>query len=338
MFENFTYEYLLQGMLDRVPNVFDKREGSMIYNAIAPSAAELAESYIMLDITKDELFASSCSYNSLVEKCDEYGIYPKPATNAIVKGKFNIDVPIGSRFTLDSLNFVVTEKISTGVFKLQCEDVGPIFNLGTLIPIDYIQGLETAVLVEILENGEDEESLDSLRDRYLNFKRKKPTSGNKNHYKMWALEVRGVGDCRVLPLWNGNGTVKVVIIDVDKNAATQELVEKVYAHIDEERPLLPGVLTVASAIEKKINISTKLILANGYNIQTVKENIEKDLKAYLAENAFKDTYISFAKIANVVFSAEGVLDYSELKVNNVITNIPLNDDEVAVPGEVTVVI
>lgn len=36
MFENMTFEYLLQSMMDRVPNAFDKREGSIMYNALAP--------------------------------------------------------------------------------------------------------------------------------------------------------------------------------------------------------------------------------------------------------------------------------------------------------------
>ena len=337
MFENMTFEYLLKGMMDRVPDVFDKREGSMIYNALAPSAAELAEAYILLDIVREESYVESCSYNSLVEKCKEYGIFPTPATNAIVKGKFNIDVEIGSRFSLDDLNFVVTEKISDGVFKLQCEDVGPILNLGSLIPVEYIKGLETAELTDILINGEYEEDTDSLKKRFLEFIRKKPTSGNKHHYKTWALEVRGVGDCKIVPLWDGNGTVKVIIISSDKLAASTEIINNVKSHIESVRPIGADV-TVVSASEKKINISTKVILANGYTIQNVKENIEKDLKAYLAENAFKNSYISFAKLGSIILSTDGVLDYSELTVNDIVTNIPLNDDEVAVPGEVTVIL
>ena len=38
-----TYEEILQRMLGRVPNTIDKREGSLIYTALAPAAAELIQ-------------------------------------------------------------------------------------------------------------------------------------------------------------------------------------------------------------------------------------------------------------------------------------------------------
>lgn len=41
MFENMSYEGILQRMLDRVPNTFDKREGSIIFDALAPAAMEM---------------------------------------------------------------------------------------------------------------------------------------------------------------------------------------------------------------------------------------------------------------------------------------------------------
>lgn len=40
MYENVTYEDILQRMLDRVPDSMDKREGSIIYDALAPAAVE----------------------------------------------------------------------------------------------------------------------------------------------------------------------------------------------------------------------------------------------------------------------------------------------------------
>ena len=44
------------------------------------------------------------------------------------------------------------------VNKMDCETAGsePNFYIGTLISIDYVQGLETATLSEILIPGEDE--------------------------------------------------------------------------------------------------------------------------------------------------------------------------------------
>ena len=43
MFEHNTYEALVKSALSRVPNDIDKREGSMVFNGVAPSMAELAQ-------------------------------------------------------------------------------------------------------------------------------------------------------------------------------------------------------------------------------------------------------------------------------------------------------
>ena len=40
---NRTYEEILRGMLDRAPEDIDKREGSVIYDALAPTAYFLAQ-------------------------------------------------------------------------------------------------------------------------------------------------------------------------------------------------------------------------------------------------------------------------------------------------------
>lgn len=49
MFEQHTYEALVKSALANVPNGIDKREGSMVFNGVAPSMAELAQLYIGLD-------------------------------------------------------------------------------------------------------------------------------------------------------------------------------------------------------------------------------------------------------------------------------------------------
>ena len=48
--DNNTFENILKRMLDKVPDILDKRQGSIIYDALAPAAAELAQCYISLDV------------------------------------------------------------------------------------------------------------------------------------------------------------------------------------------------------------------------------------------------------------------------------------------------
>ena len=125
------YEEILEKMLQRVPGDLDKREGSIIYNALAPSAAELAQMYAYLSFLENRTYADTSTGEDLTRRAAERGVNRKPATKAICKGVFNIDIPLGSRFSGDDLNYVAVEKITTGEFKLECETPVVIFSTAT---------------------------------------------------------------------------------------------------------------------------------------------------------------------------------------------------------------
>lgn len=74
-------------------------------------------------------------------------------------------------------------------------------------------------IIKLLQPVIDQETDDELRARYYIKIQTPATSGNAYHYRLWSKEVSGVGDAKVYPLWNGNGTVKVLIIDSNKTGA-----------------------------------------------------------------------------------------------------------------------
>ena len=123
MYENVTYEDILQRMLDRVPENMDKREGSIIYDALAPAAVELQLMYIEFDVILKETFGDTASREYLIRRAAERGITPQPATYAFLKAKTvpsDLQIPLNSRFSLNDLNYYVVEKISDGEYKMQC--------------------------------------------------------------------------------------------------------------------------------------------------------------------------------------------------------------------------
>ena len=130
LYENMTFENIMDRCLSRVAASIDKREGSVVYDAIAPAAAELAIMYIELAYLLDRAFPDTEEGDDLTLKCQERSVFRTPATAAVRKGYFEdgdggaMDVPIGSRYSGDALNYVVTEKIATGQFKLLCETAG----------------------------------------------------------------------------------------------------------------------------------------------------------------------------------------------------------------------
>lgn len=181
-----TYREILERMLNRVSDKFDKREGSVIFDTHSPTALELEILYVELNRMIAEGYGDTASREYLILRCKERGIIPYPATYAVLKGTFTpatVDV-IGKRFNLGSLNYIVTEKIADGEYRVQCETPGTVGNqyFGQLIPIEYVEGLETATLTEVLIPGEDEEDTEDLRTRYFNSFDEKAFGGNVRDY------------------------------------------------------------------------------------------------------------------------------------------------------------
>jgi uncharacterized phage protein gp47/JayE len=269
------------------------------------------------------------------------GIDRQPAIHALRKAFFYapndvlMDIPIGSRFMLEEINYVAVERLSIGQFSLQCEVSGDAGNrpYGELLSLNYIPGLAKAELADIITQGEDEETDKSLRERY-HFRVRQPiTSGNIYHYKQWAREVAGVGDAKVFPLWNGNGTVKVVIADSDMQPAIPALVTTVAEYIETVSPI-GATVTVGSATGKTINASVKIVMAPGYALQSVYDAFLAAVDGYLKEIAFSSAYISHARVGTLLFAIPGVTDYSDLKLNGTAANVILAGEEIPVLGTI----
>lgn len=208
MFEENTYEKILDRMLMRVNKKFDKREGSVIFDTHSPTALELAFLYIELERVIKEAYGDTASREFLILRCRERGITPYPASNAVLKGVFqpeNIDV-LGKRFNLGELNYVVEEKLSEGEYKVKCETEGRIGGsfLGELTPIDYIDSLQKAELTEVLIPGEDEEDTEELRKRYFASFDERAFGGNRQDYLDKTNAIAGVGQTKATRLWNGD--------------------------------------------------------------------------------------------------------------------------------------
>lgn len=339
MYENITEEVILQRMMDRVPSSMDKREGSIIHDALAPTAIEHQLLYIDLDTFLREVFTDKASREYLVKRAAERNIIPHPATAAVWKASFTpkaLEVENGTRFNCDNLNLAVTRKIDDGIYELTCETAGSIGNgcQGKLIPINYVTGLETAELAELVIPGNDEEETEAFRERYLTILRKPSTSGNIYDYYNWAMACKGVGAAKIFPLAYGPGTVKVVIADEDKTAATPALLKVVKDYIEEMRPI-GATVTIASAEEMPVNVMGRVKLKNGINLGEAQVAFRKAFDAFLKDNAFDISYVGYARIGNILLETAGVEDYTDLTINGYDHNIELTDEQIAVIGTVT---
>ena len=300
MYEEQTFERILQRSLERVGVDVDKREGSLIMNAIAPVSAEHANIYILLDGIISDGYADTANRDYPIRRCRERGIEPHAATNAVLKGKFNMEIPIGSRFNLEELNYVAIELIESAeeetvtyyYYQMRCETSGTEGNkyFGELSSIDYIHKDLEGSLVELLIPAEDEEDTEILRNRYLSSFASSPFGGNKQDYKDKTNSLDGVGGTVVIPVWNGGGTVKLIIIDSEYHVASVELVKAVQEAIDPD-PQGTGTgiapightVTVVSAEAFAVDVSCNITLVEGYQRVTGKTKFKLAHEAYFVD-------------------------------------------------------
>jgi uncharacterized phage protein gp47/JayE len=354
MYESLTYEQILGRMLDRVPNNIDKREGSVIYDALAPAAVEIKLMYIEFDDIMNESFADTASRDYLIRRCAERGIEPDPATHAVLQGEFtpaNIDMT-GKRFNMPNapINYVVTSQLSAGVYQVQCETVGSEGNqyLGQIIPIDYVDGLETAQLTDILIPAKDEQDTESLRQEYFESFNSKAFGGNEKDYLNKTNEIDGVGSTKVTPIWNGGGTVKLTILDAQYNRASTVLIDLVQNTIDPTGDgmglgLAPigHVVTVDTVNEVTVNIQTTVTLEDGVTWGMVQQQAIDAIQQYFLElrqswaNQASLT-VRVSQIETRLLGVTGILDVTNTKLNGSTANLALGTYDIPIFGGIVV--
>lgn len=357
----FTYEYILDRMLATIPDSLDKREGSIIWDALSPAAVELAKMYIELKTILINTYASTAVGQYLDLRVQERGMQRIPASAAVKLGTFvgaddlPASISIGSRFSTVSdtnpINYVVSEVYTeggieqAGKYKLVCEEVGTLGNsyTGNLLPISNVQDLRSAIMSDLLIPGRDIESDDDLYDRYINLINVSAFGGNVTQYREWVLGIDGVGAVQVYPVWNGGGTVKCSIIGSDFNPASQELIDVVQAELDpllnqgEGLGLAPigHTVTVGTATDFSVNVVVDVTAEAGYSAEQIKVLAEPILEEYMQSLRQKwgdlsaiNTYslgVYRANIIAAIISIPQVINVTNVRLNGVQADIVLTE-------------
>lgn len=271
MFETKTYEALLASALARVSSGIDKREGSMVMNGVAPSMAELAQLYIGLDFVFTATYLATAPREYLIKRAADRNMSPYPASAAVFRAEFNIEVPVGVRFSCEDLNFVVTarmdtsEDTATGLsHRVTCETSGAQANgySGQLIPIEYVDGLTHAELVELLIPGDDEEDTEVFRQRVLDSYQSQTFGGNQADYIEKVKAMPGISAVKVHPVWNNDIAPSSLIPD----AAVTAWYTRTLAGLSE--PVAAWLTAVyTAAVNKKLTVggTVKLVLLASNN-------------------------------------------------------------------------
>ena len=334
MFSNQTYEVIKQRILDNINIDIDKREGSFTSNMVAPIVEELAKAYINMGDILSLGFIEDTFDTYLDKRVSEFGVYRKEGTKAIgeikVEGQDGLTISNGDIVKANDLYFTVLNDIelpNENILYVEANEAGYKYNLLANTEFELVEKNDkvTKLINEVeFTNGVDVETDEDLRKRFVKVVNNPSASGNKNHYEEWALEVNGVGRAIVYPLWNGNGTVKVMIVGNDNKPVDGEIINNCKLHIEENMPI-GCQLTVTTPTNLNVNVVATVELKEGYEISEIKEEFETKLNEYLKTITNELTY---SKVYGILVNLLGVGDITSLTINDNTSNITIAEDKI----------
>lgn len=357
MYENKTYENILAAMLARVPTELDRSEGSVIWLAHAPAAIELAQAYVVAENIYTELDGNTASRENLLKMAmDTKGMTPKAATAAvwyITAVPSDIDL-LGTRFSCGTMMLAVTGATEDGEWIAECETAGAAGNslTGALLPVEYINGLESVSLTELAIAGADEEDTETFRKRWKQSFKTRVVGGNKAFYKEQIKAIDGVGGVKVYRAQNADGEtvgghVRCVITAADYTPPSEELVAAVQQIID---PTLDGegdgvalfghTVHILGAGEHTVNISAVFTFEDGISFADKKPQIEDAVNEYLysVRVSFEDSEyltVRVSKIESAILNVAGVVDIADTLLNGNTSNLILTSAQLPMLGNIT---
>ncbi|MFP5527085.1 baseplate J/gp47 family protein [Peptococcus simiae] len=355
MWEDKTYENLLADKLNRVPDQYDTRESSLLFNALAPAAMETMKLYLDMAWAYDQMFPETANRENLIRHARLLGVFPKDAQPMRLKAAFDAPIQAGDRFNLDRYNFYAAEMVDTkgGVFTwiLVAEEVGALdlYPVGmSLTPIKEIKDLSRAEVTGLIEPGRNEEETELFRERFFIEIQRQAYGGNIADYERMLSTVNGVGACKVLPHHKGPGTVGVIIVNDSFDVPSTELVQRVQEAIDppgytgEGKGLAPidHQVTIMAAKADKVNVKLTLSYAPGSSWASLKSRVIETLRAYFDEvrrgwtsSATLRLYTSQVEMR--LLKIPGIVDAQYTRFNGVDDNHTVPDGAIPVLGEVT---
>ncbi|MDK7211159.1 baseplate J/gp47 family protein [Lactobacillus gasseri] len=371
-FQNEDYDYFLRKMLDAVPDNIDKREGSIIYDALAPAALVMGQQSLDMANVIKETYIKTASGEFLDYRAIEHGTSRYPATQTEAKAKVLNDkkepldnVQIGDKFASigDSPIFYAVTKINDDLtVELTAEVKGSSANsyIGQILPVTPNDLLSWAEITEITAPARDVESDDHLRARLLSSQSWIAYGGNVADYLDMTSKIDEVGAAQIYPTWNGGGTVKVVILNNDLMPASASLVQKVKNTLDPEDKQAEGyglapidhAVTVTAPEELIVNVDISVKLVDTKATRYVKDSITKAVEGYFQSlrkdwadinqklgRGYQET-IYRSKILSQVMLTEGVVNAKLPSLNGRDADIDLvftnSKSQLPVVGTVTI--
>lgn len=353
MFEDRTYDSLLEDGKAQISGDILKSEGSFLHNALAIVAFELEKLYVQADYIWKQSDPTQADYDNLVTIAKARAVYPAAATPARFRLVANTEIPTGSRFSMQGFTFVTIgplEDVEKN-FLVECKTAGDSVNglLGKVTAIDFVEGLKEASITELLVAGRNADTRKELLQKYIGSFKSSAFGGNVTEYKEHLEAFDGVGGAKIFPVWNGVGTVKGVLLGADFGPLSDYLVAEIQKAMCPAPKTGYGIApighdcTIVSAEAVTVNVATNITFRGGYSWAVCRKGIEAAIADYLLgiRKAWKDgneseyAIVYISRLESAVLDVDGVLDISGTTLNGKAANLTLTSEQVPIPGEVT---
>jgi uncharacterized phage protein gp47/JayE len=313
-------------------------EGSFGRDIINATSVEFEKTYAELSLVSQAGFAQTSWGEYLENIAEEHGVFRRSAVRAIgtvtVTGTGTVSQ--GALFqTQDGTEFSATSTVkvtASADVPVQAVEYGSKGNVAAGA-ITIIPGITRVTNAKATYDGFDEETDEELRERLLFKVRMPATSGNMNDYIEWGTSVEGVGHITVVPLWNGNGTVKLLVTDSNGQPASPELLARVTEKVESMHPIGATVSVIAPSV---LGLTVALTPTKGGGDAAA---IKKVLNAYFLSRQYTEKKVSYAKVGQLIIEnadTTQVEDYDNLTINGATANIGVDTDQI--PSVVEVVL
>lgn len=347
MYEDKTYENIRDEILSKITLV-DTREGSFTSDAVSPISMEMEKAYNQFDRMLGIMFLDTSAGSYIDERGKEYGIIRKEGTYAkgevTFTGEKDTEIPAGTLCsTVGGLLFEVLEggvipEAGSITLPVQAQEPGDKYNVlagSVRILPAAIFGVTAVTNAEKMLGGAEQETDAELVERILMKLQAPATSGNVYHYKMWAMNVEGVGNVKVFPLDNGPGTVTVMPITSSGRAPDEEILQRVAAYIEEQRPI-GATVTVMAPAEKMINVAASVQITTAVTAEAVQAAYAKLMEEYIKISVFERNTVDYFKCLSMFYDIDGVVTVTSFSINGGSENISIGEKEIQVMGTIDV--
>lgn len=294
------FDYFMDKALAEVPDTIDKREGSIIYDALAPAVTALSAQSLSIATVVRQVYIATAMGEFLDYRAVEQGTSRQSATATQASATFTDsdgdpvkNVQVGDRFASlgeDPIFYQVSEITGSGTGTLTAEITGsgPNGYRGQVLPVTPNDSLSWAEIAAVPVPARDAETDDHLRERLLSPDTYNAYGGNVADYLTMLAKIEEVGAGQIYPAWNGGGTVKVVILNNDLRAASETLLKSVKSELDPEEVTGQGYglapighhVTVVAPTELSIDVTTTVEVNSQITLLAVQSQIEHGIADY----------------------------------------------------------